>query len=112
MICEVTVEGISYVGWTVFLVFVVYGAGIRINMREKYKIDGNMVEDFFAMLLLYPLATVQMWDQAKNGRAPYDEIEVAMELGATNSAATNDVIEPDVKKGSEEPPPAYDVTVM
>ena len=48
MICEVKVEGISYVGWTVFLVFVVYGAGIRINMRDKYKIEGNMVEDFFA----------------------------------------------------------------
>ena len=48
MICEVTVEGISYVGWTVFLVFVVYGAGVRINMRDKYKIEGNMVEDFFA----------------------------------------------------------------
>ena len=50
MICEVKVEGISYVGWTVFLVFVVYGAGIRINMREKYKIEGNMVEDFFASM--------------------------------------------------------------
>ena len=48
MICEVKVVGISYVGWTVFLIFVVYGAGIRINMREKYKIEGNMVEDFFA----------------------------------------------------------------
>ena len=48
MICEVKVEGISYVGWTVFMFFVAYGAGIRINLRDRYKIDGNMVEDFFA----------------------------------------------------------------
>ena len=48
MICEVKVEGISYVGWTFFMMFVAYGAGIRINIRDKYKIDGNMVEDFFA----------------------------------------------------------------
>ena len=68
MICEVTVEGISYVGWTVFLVFVVYGAGIRINMRDKYKIEGNMVEDFFASMQctdifcqLFPAAH-SIWD--------------------------------------------------
>lgn len=48
MICEVSVEGISYVGWTVFLFFIAYAAGIRINLRDRYKIDGNMVEDFFA----------------------------------------------------------------
>ena len=48
MICEVSVEGISYVAWTVFLFFVAYAAGIRINLRDRYKIDGNMVEDFFA----------------------------------------------------------------
>ena len=48
MICEVKVEGISYVAWTCFLFFVVYCAGVRISVRENYKIDGNMVEDFFA----------------------------------------------------------------
>ena len=50
MICEVEVTGISYVGWTVFLFFISYAAGIRINLRDRYKIDGNMVEDFFAGL--------------------------------------------------------------
>lgn len=54
MICEVKVEGISYVAWTAFLFFVAYGAGIRINLREKYQIDGNMVEDFFAGKLSLP----------------------------------------------------------
>ena len=67
------------------------------------------------MLLLYPLATVQMWDQAKNGRVPYQDVEVTMELGTTNDAAANDVINPDVKKSddfNEPPPPSYEVTVM
>ena len=48
LICEVEVTGISYVAWTIFLFFIVYCAGVRINLRERYKIDGNMVEDFFA----------------------------------------------------------------
>ena len=67
------------------------------------------------MLLLYPLATVQMWDQVQNGRVPYQDVEVTMELGATNNAAANDVINPDIKKSddfNEQPPPAYEVTVM
>ena len=29
-------------------------------MREKYGIIGNLFEDFFAVLLIYPLAAVQM----------------------------------------------------
>ena len=29
-------------------------------MREKYGIIGNLFEDFFAVLLIYPMAAVQM----------------------------------------------------
>ena len=40
--------------------FFAYGSGIRLGIREKYGINGNMVEDFFAVMLLYPFAAYQM----------------------------------------------------
>lgn len=52
---EVKVKGISHVAWALFIVFVGYAASLRINAREKYEIDGNMAEDFFAgMFTLSP----------------------------------------------------------
>eukprot|EP00794_Sanderia_malayensis_P003750 gene3750-4272_t len=71
MVVEVKVDGISYVAWAIFCLFIAYGTALRINLRSKYKIEGNMAEDFFAVLLLYPLACVQMYDQTKNGKMQY-----------------------------------------
>ena len=62
---EPLVAGITYVGWTVLMGFFAYGTGIRYALREKFEINGNMCEDFFAMLLLYPFAAYQMEVQAK-----------------------------------------------
>ena len=45
---EVKVKGISHVAWALFIVFVGYAASLRISIREKFEIDGNMAEDFFA----------------------------------------------------------------
>ena len=52
--------GLAYVGWVILFGFFVYGTGVRANIRERYGINGNLVEDFLAVLLLYPLAAVQM----------------------------------------------------
>ena len=60
MILEVLVEGMSYLAWTVLFAFFAYGTAIRIGIREKYGINGNMVEDFFAVMLVYPFAAFQM----------------------------------------------------
>ena len=60
MILQVVEEGLMYVGWSVLFGFFAYGTGIRADMREKYGINGNMFEDFFAVLLTYPFAAVQM----------------------------------------------------
>ena len=60
MILQVVDEGLMYVGWSVLFGFFAYGTGIRADMREKFGINGNMLEDFFAVLLSYPLAAVQM----------------------------------------------------
>ena len=54
--------GLAYVGWAIFFGFVSYATGIRSSIREKYKIQGNMAEDFFAILFLYPLAAWQIQD--------------------------------------------------
>lgn len=66
------------------------------------------------VLLLYPLASVQMWDQADKGKVPFfngNEIE----LGTPNPAATaegsrngDDI----VKEAYEPPPPAYNSSML
>ncbi|XP_048575810.1 glycine betaine transporter 1-like [Nematostella vectensis] len=59
-IAEIAQQGLAYVGWSLVIGFVVLGGGIRGAIREKYKIVGNMAEDFFAVMLMYPLAAMQM----------------------------------------------------
>eukprot|EP00794_Sanderia_malayensis_P003779 gene3779-4302_t len=88
MIVEVDVRGISYVAWTILFVYFAYVTGMRINARSKYDIDGNMVEDFFAVMLLYPLATVQLLHQVKHGVLPAYNNERVNEVGIDN-VATN-----------------------
>ena len=53
-------EGLFYVGWTTYFFFATFGAGIRIQIRTGFEINGNMIEDWFAVFLLYPAAAVQM----------------------------------------------------
>ena len=60
MALEPVVEGLSYLAWTILFAFFAYGTAIRLGIREKYGINGNMVEDFFAVMLLYPFAAYQM----------------------------------------------------
>lgn len=60
MALEPVVAAISYVGWTVLFIFFSYATSIRYYIREKYKINGNIVEDFFAVMVLYPFAAFQM----------------------------------------------------
>ena len=64
-VLQVLESGLAYLGWAILLGFFAYGAGLRANIREKYAIPGNMCEDFFAVMLLYPLATVQMEEHVK-----------------------------------------------
>ena len=61
MIVElIPVKGISYVGWAVLFLFFAVATAIRTNIRVADGIHGNMVEDFFAVMLLYPFAAFQM----------------------------------------------------
>ena len=61
MIAElVPVKGISYVGWAVLFLFFGVATSIRTGIRVQDGIHGNMVEDFFAVMLLYPFAAFQL----------------------------------------------------
>lgn len=61
MIAElVPVTGISYLGWAVLFLFFGVATAIRTSIREDDGIHGNMVEDFFVVMLLYPFAAFQI----------------------------------------------------
>lgn len=67
MIAElVPVIGISCVGWAVLFLFFGVATAIRTEIREQDGIHGNMVEDFFVVMLLYPFAAFQMDQHALN----------------------------------------------
>ena len=59
-------SGICYVGWTLLFGFFAYATGVRNSIREKYEINGNIAEDFFAVMVLYPFAAYQMEHHMKN----------------------------------------------
>ncbi|XP_057312794.1 probable glycine betaine transporter [Hydractinia symbiolongicarpus] len=65
---EATVAGISYVGWSLLLAFFACASSIRSAVREKYDLQGNMAEDFFAFCLMYPCATVQLHEEVQGTR--------------------------------------------
>ena len=48
----------------------IFAVGIRIACREAYNINGNLYEDFFSFVLLYPLAAVQIDEQLALGFLP------------------------------------------
>lgn len=60
MAVEPVVDAISYVGWAILMGFFAYATSIRYSIRLKYDIYGNSVEDFFAVMVLYPFAAYQM----------------------------------------------------
>ena len=60
IILECVVKNLAYVGLAVYVGFVAYCTLVRFEMRGQYYISGNMTEDFFASLLMYPCVVVQM----------------------------------------------------
>lgn len=55
-----------YVGLSVLFGFFAYATSVRNSIREKHGINGNMVEDFFAVSCLYPFAAYQMETHMRN----------------------------------------------
>ena len=65
MFVEFAVKGIVYAGWACLFGFFFYATGIRNSLRNAHQIKGNIVEDFFVMML-YPLAVPQICDHVQN----------------------------------------------
>ena len=57
---------LKYVGLSVLFGFFAYATSVRNSIREKHGINGNMVEDFFAVSCLYPFAAYQMETHMRN----------------------------------------------
>ena len=53
-------DGLFYVGCTVYLFFTMCATSNRIAMRSQYAIVGNLFEDWFAFLIVYFMAAVQL----------------------------------------------------
>jgi len=102
MAVELNMQGMSYVAWSVFCMFIAYATGIRINLRSKFNIDGNMAEDFFAVMLLYPLSAVQMYHQIQNGKMRYSCEDECHEMPKSGEAAEEFLLQ-DKNKASNYP---------
>ena len=59
-IVEIVEDGLAYIGWVVLFGFFTYVVGIRIAVRNRYKISGSMVEDALSVIFMYPFAIDQV----------------------------------------------------
>ncbi len=59
-LCDFAHEGLFYVGATIYFFYATFATGTRIQMRTEYGIEGNMLEDWFALLIIYFMAAIQM----------------------------------------------------
>ena len=91
MALEPVVAAISYVGWTVLIGFFAYVTAIRYSMREKYAIHGNIVEDFFAVMLVYPFAAYQMEHHMDNVAHQSNEKQHYVNRSGTPSMSLDDL---------------------
>ena len=66
IILELVVPNLTYVGLTVYFGFVAYCTSIRAEVRQQFSINGNMVEDFFASLFMYPCVAVQLYEHVNH----------------------------------------------
>lgn len=56
----IKLNGIYSLAWVLYLGFVTVVTAARVNIRNHYGIHGNPIEDFFAVLFMYPSVMVQL----------------------------------------------------
>ncbi|XP_066928343.1 probable glycine betaine transporter isoform X2 [Clytia hemisphaerica] len=101
MIVEVGVEQISYVAWACLMAFFAFSSGVRGEIREQFDIEGNMIEDLFTMVLVYPLALSQQNDQMMYGQKYKEQQHNGLEMGV------NGTYIPNASNAHYPPPPTY-----
>ena len=57
---------IFLLGWCFYLGFVTVLTSVRIQCRDRFNINGNAFEDFFASLFFYPNVVLQLDETTKN----------------------------------------------
>ena len=57
---QVVQPGMSFIGWTSYIAFCFILAGVRGQTRVAWGIPGNILQDFFASLFMYPNVVVQL----------------------------------------------------
>ena len=57
---------IFFLAWCFYLGFVSVITAVRIQCRDRFDINGNAFEDFFASLFFYPNVALQLDETVKN----------------------------------------------
>ena len=65
LIAEFSVKGMTYIAWATFVFFCVFGGSLRGEVRERYRIEGDAIEDTFSFILVYPIAVMQIHEQVQ-----------------------------------------------
>jgi len=90
---ELAVDGCWAIGWCFYLGFVTVLTSVRIQCRDRFNINGNAFEDFFASLFFYPNVALQLDETTKNiaiKRTPKTDIKMEdAENGKVNKAFEN-----------------------
>ncbi|XP_057293165.1 glycine betaine transporter 1-like [Hydractinia symbiolongicarpus] len=81
MLLEMQYKGSAYVGWASLMFFFAFAGGVRGEVRDRYELEGDMVEDAFSFVLVYPLACMQIHEQVTYGQRPEDARVNAIEMG-------------------------------
>jgi len=86
VLCSLSVENFGYVafGMACFFMNAIILTVIRMDVRKRYEIDGNIVGDFTAGSFFYPQALCQMLFEFENNSAPIEmveEVEEVVEVG-------------------------------
>jgi len=60
-------DGANSMGWFMYLIFVSIVAKTRRDLRDKRNVYGNIIEDLFATMIMYPFTLAQMEHEAETG---------------------------------------------
>ncbi|XP_012556512.1 glycine betaine transporter 1 isoform X1 [Hydra vulgaris] len=74
--------GMKYIAYAVLLFFCIFCGFLRGDVRERYNIEGDMIEDTFSFVLVYPIAIMQIHEQVQND---LDEVK-GLEMPTANGS--------------------------
>lgn len=70
--CQAINPGYKAFGWTLFFCFALVLLNVRSEVRSRFNVKGNVVEDFFASSFCYPQTLAQMIYEFENNTSPVE----------------------------------------